>query len=109
MITFGLGFGPAVRAEDNATAPPGWHTAAPRPEIAPAFAYEAKGGAGGQGAFVIRADKREGLDGCWTKTFSVVGGKHYRFSALYQAQAVAVARRSIVAKIDWQDAQGRSV
>src|SRR5207249_3763304 len=76
------------------SAPDGWTTAAPRDEIRPAFAHEAMGGPDGKGAFVITADHREGLDGWWTKTFPVEGGKHYRFQALYQAKNVAVPRRS---------------
>ncbi|MGA2867143.1 MAG: carbon-nitrogen hydrolase family protein [Verrucomicrobiota bacterium] len=95
--------------ESPAGAPPGWQTAAPREEIRPAFAFAPQGGADGKGCLVIRADAREGLDGCWTRSYPVEGGKHYRFRALYQARSVAVPRRSVVAKLDWRDAQGRSV
>ncbi len=90
-------------------APDGWTTAAPRDEIRPQFAFDAKGGPGGTGCFVIRADQREGLDGCWKKTFTIQGGKCYRFESLYKAKGVSVLRRSIVAKIQWQDDRGRSV
>src|SRR5262249_27128222 len=94
---------------DAAAAPDGWTAAAPRPEIRPAFAYEPAGGPDGAGALVIRADGREGLDGGWTKTFPVPGGKHYRFRAVYKASDVAVPRRSVVVKVNWQDAQGKKV
>ncbi|OHB65072.1 MAG: nitrilase [Planctomycetes bacterium RBG_13_62_9] len=90
-------------------APEGWTTAAPRDEIRPSFAFDPKGGPGGAGCFVIRADQREGLDGCWQKTFLIQGGKHYRFASLYKASGVPLSRRSIVAKIQWQNDQGRSV
>ena len=53
--------------------PDGWTTAAPRDEIRPKFAYDARGGRDGKGAFVITADGREGLDGWWTKTIAVRG------------------------------------
>ena len=89
--------------------PEGWRTASPRDELRPAFAYEGQGGVDGKGAFLIRADAREGLDGCWTRSFPIQGGRDYRFSAFYQAKAVAVPRRSVVATLDWRDAQGRSV
>jgi predicted amidohydrolase len=92
-----------------ASAPEGWATAAPRDDIRPAFAYEPAGGPGGKGAFVIQHDKREGLDGCWTKTFPVHGGKYYHFAAQYQARGVPLPRRSIVAKLDWRDAAGHKV
>jgi len=91
------------------TPPTGWTTAAPRDELRPEFIYEAKGGPGGTECFVIRADRREGLDGCWTKTFPVAGGKHYRFAAVYKATNVAVPRRSVVVKLQWADAQGKRV
>ena len=87
----------------------GWQTAAPRDEICPTFAYEPQGGPGDQGAFIIEADQRAGLDGYWTKTFPVTGGSYYQFRARYRAQNVAVPRRSVVAKIDWRDAQGEPV
>jgi len=90
-------------------APPGWQTAAPRPEISPEFAFRKSGGEDGQGCFIIRAAGREGVDGCWTRTFPITGGRYYHFSALYRAKSVSVPRRSILAKVDWRDAQGRSV
>jgi predicted amidohydrolase len=89
--------------------PEGWTTAAPRAEISPAFAYEPMGGADHHGAFVIRAGQREGLDGCWTKSFPIRGGRYYHFQAFYQAKDVAVPRRSVIVKLNWRDAQGKQV
>jgi predicted amidohydrolase len=90
-------------------APAGWTTAAPRDEIRPAFAFEAKGGRNGAGGLIIRADQREGLDGYWQKTFPVQGGTCYDFESSYRARGVRVPRRSIVAKIQWRDDRGRQV
>jgi predicted amidohydrolase len=97
-----------VSAGENG-APQGWTTAAPRDEIRPQFAFDPKGGPNGTGCFIIRADQREGLDGSWCKTFPIQGGKYYRFESFYKAGGVSVPRRSIVAKIHWQNDQGRSV
>src|SRR5262245_21609860 len=83
------------KAATSATPPDGWTTAAPRDEIRPELTYERTGGPDGRGAFVITHDRREGLDGCWTRTFPVGGGKHYRFHVLYRADGVAVPRRSV--------------
>ena len=94
---------------DISDAPPGWKTSAPREEIRPDFAFESLGGLDGNGCFVIRTDARGGQDGSWVRTFPVAGGKYYHFSAMYQAKSVDIPRRSIVAKLDWQDAQGASV
>ena len=100
------GFGAETAAGQ---APEGWTTAAPRDEIRPAFAFDAKGGRNGAGCFIIRADQREGLDGCWRKTFPVQGGRYYAFGSSYKASGVPVPRRSIVAEIHWQDNEGRQV
>jgi len=90
-------------------APEGWQTSAPRDEIRPAFAFDPHGGLDPIGCFIIHADSREGQDGSWTKTFPVAGGKHYQFLAWYRVTSVPVPRRSVVAKLDWQNAQGDSV
>ena len=97
-------------AETSVTsAPEGWTTAAPRDEIRPQFAFDAKGGPGGTGRFIIRADQREGLDGWWKKTFPIQGGRYYRFEAACKTSGDLVPRRSIVPMIRWQDDRGRQV
>ena len=90
-------------------APEGWFIAAPREEISPKFGYDPKGGKDGKGAFLIVSDEREGLDGYWTKTFAVTGGKSYRFAALRKIENIASPRRSLVVRILWQDDKGKSV
>jgi predicted amidohydrolase len=89
--------------------PAGWTQHAPRDEIRPTFTFDERGGADGKGAWIIRADHREGQHGWWAKTFSVAGGKHYHFRVLYQATGVTTPRRGIVARILWQDDKGRPV
>jgi predicted amidohydrolase len=91
------------------TAPDGWTAAAPREEIRPEFDYDAKGGPDGKGCLAIKADRRDGLAGCWKKSFPVTGAKHYHFQARYQGKGVALPRRSIVAELHWADAQGKKV
>ena len=86
-----------------------WKTDAPRAEIRPEFSFEPTGGADGRGSWTIRADRREGLHGFWTRTFPVTGGRHYRFQALRRVEDVPVPRRSVVARLIWQDDQGRQV
>jgi predicted amidohydrolase len=100
---------PVCVAQSVATARDGWSTDSPRDELRPAFDYEAGGGVDGRGCLVIRADRRDGLDGYWKKDFPVVGGKTYHFRADYQAEGVSVPRRSIVAEIRWTDSDGRRV
>jgi predicted amidohydrolase len=87
----------------------GWSTGAPRDEIRPEFARESGDGPGHQAVLVIRAGRRDGVDGYWTKPFPVTGGRHYQFHARYQAKGVDLPRRSVVAEIHWRDAEGRHV
>jgi predicted amidohydrolase len=92
-----------------AGAPEGWTVQSPRGEIRPEFAFDPKGGPESQGAFIVRADGREGLDGGWVKTFPIQGGRYYHFHALRKVDNVAFPRRSAVAKINWLDAAGGRV
>jgi predicted amidohydrolase len=90
-------------------APPGWQTAAARAEIRPHFAYDLQGGPDRQGSFIISADAREGLAGHWYKSFAVTGGKTYHFAALRKIENIAEPRRNVLARIIWQDDQGKPV
>ena len=87
----------------------GWSTGAPRDEIRPEFARESGDGPGQPSVLVIKAGERDGVDGYWTKSFPVTGGRHYFFDARYRAKGVDLPRRSIVAEIHWRDAEGRHV
>ncbi|MHA3772552.1 carbon-nitrogen hydrolase family protein [Verrucomicrobiota bacterium sgz303538] len=86
-----------------------WQHDAPREEIAPKFSIEAKGGRNGTVSLVLETDSREGLSGYWSKTVPVQGGQHYRFTAWRKADGVSSPRRSVVARILWQDAAGKPV
>jgi predicted amidohydrolase len=99
----------ATMAHEDQITPDGWKTAAPRDEIRPQFAYLPQGGRDGKGSLVITADEREGLHGYWVKTFAVSGGKPYRFFALRKSENIATPRRSVVARVIWQDDSGKSV
>ncbi|MBL8827357.1 MAG: carbon-nitrogen hydrolase family protein, partial [Planctomycetaceae bacterium] len=98
-----------LRAASPTGAPAGWTVHAPRDEIRPEFAFEANGGPDQHGALVIRADQREGLDGWWSKTFEVTGGKSYRLATLFKTDRVAHPRQSVVAELLWLDAHGKQV
>src|SRR6266536_3239295 len=87
----------------------GWTAVAPREEIRPQFQHKESGGKSGHGALAIRADEREGLHGCWQKTFTVTAGQYYRFSAWHRARNVAVPRRSVLARVLWRDEAGKEV
>ncbi len=96
---------PAVSAD----APDGWQPLAPREEIRPEFAYLPAGGRNGTPRLVIECDRREGLDGHWSKTYPIKPGEHYRFSAARRLQNVPLPRRSALVRILWQDSNGNAV
>ncbi len=91
---------------DRESAPDGWQTFSPRSEIAPQFLYLPDGGPNGAGCFVMRADDREGLIGCWKKSYPVDGGQSYTFRAVRRYEQVTLPRRSILARVIWLDAAG---
>jgi len=108
VILLGLALWHDAQAAEQ-TAPGGWTAEALREEVRPRFAFDPAGGPAGQGALVIAHDAREGLDGCWAKTFPVAGDRWYRFHALRKAENVAAAHRGVVANVTWQDDQRRLV
>jgi predicted amidohydrolase len=107
LAAAGLALAATAPAADPpaAAAAEGWSAVTPREELRPRFAVEA--GPDNGPLLVIQTDATPGRIGGWKKTFPVVGGKHYHFSALYKASNVPVPRRSVVAKITWTDEKGR--
>ena len=86
-----------------------WEAIAPRDEIRPEMTPSTEGGRSGSGSLVIQADERPGLHGYWTQTVPVKGGEHYRFDAWRKETGVTHPRRSIVARVIWESANGRLV
>lgn len=99
----------ADQAATPAKSPTGWVVSTVRAETAPEFRFEPQGGPDNGGRFIIQHDARDGLDGCWTRTFPVQGGRWYRFQAARRIENVPAARRSAVARVIWGDGQGRQV
>jgi len=108
VVALGLTVDSALGGE-AASAPDGWQAAAPRDEIRPHFAYDPKSGPDSKGGLVITHDQREGLDGYWTRSFPVTGGKHYHFAAFRKVENVSAPRRSTEVRIVWQNDQGKPV
>jgi predicted amidohydrolase len=111
LLLVGAGDQPAAKqgSQKSQAAPDAWTTAAPREEIRPDFSYDPVGGRDGKGSLRIIADKREGLDGFWTRTYPITGGRSYRFHAARKVTNVAAPRRSAVVRLLWQDDKGKSV
>jgi predicted amidohydrolase len=86
-----------------------WSLWSPREEAKPAADVSPKGGHGGKGSLVLETGAGEQWVGCWTRTLPVEGGKHYQFSAWKKTSAMPVQRRSVYARILWQDENGKPV
>ncbi len=89
--------------------PDGWEGRAPREEIRPAFSYDSHAGPRGTGALVIAMDEAVGQQGWLQRTFPIEGGRYYRFQVERKTERVDTPRRSAIARITWQDEQGRLV
>lgn len=100
----------AAPADDpNSAAASGWTSKSPRDEIRPQFDCDPVIGLDESGTLRITADEREGLFGWWEKTFVIEGGSDYKFSTLRRVSGVDDPRRVAVARILWQDDEGRKV
>src|SRR4051812_40249924 len=103
LLSAAFVFGSDLFQGENLAASVGWLPKSPREEIRPAFEFKNSGGPLGQSILLIRTDEREGLDGCWTRSFQVKGGQYYHFRPLRRLQNVASPRRAAPARILWRD------
>lgn len=92
----------AVMADD-------WSLWSPRDEAKPVGSVSMAGGHEGKGALVLETGAGEHWIGCWTRTLPVEGGKHYQFSAWKNNSLIPTTRRSVYARILWQDENGKPV
>jgi predicted amidohydrolase len=82
---------------------PDWRPTAQRPEIRPTFSVSATG------SLAIETSDSVADQGHWRKTVPVNGGKVYRFEALRKTTNVKSPRRSAIARVVWQNAEGKPV
>lgn len=86
-----------------------WTFWSPRAETEPVHVFNPKAGRDGKGALVMETGDGEHWIGAWQHTAAVQGGGHYRFTAWRKYRNLDTPRRSVVARILWQDEQGKSV
>jgi predicted amidohydrolase len=94
-----------LRANDS----DGWTFVSPRAEATPDHVWNPKAGRDGKGGLVIEAGAGEHWIGCWEKVLPVLGGKYFHFEAWRKFSHVPEPRRSVVARVLWQDAKGNPV
>ncbi|MFN0076033.1 MAG: carbon-nitrogen hydrolase family protein [Prosthecobacter sp.] len=87
----------------------GWSLWSPRDEAKPDANVSNTGGINGKGSLILETGPGEHWIGCWTRTLPVEGGEHYQFSAWKKASAMSTARRSVYARVIWQDEKGNPV
>ena len=86
-----------------------WTLVSPREEVRPLGMRKNSGGPDGQGSLVLETGVGEHWIGCWVETFPVAGAGHYRFTAWRKHSAMPEPRRSVYARVIWQDGAGRPV
>ena len=86
----------------------GWTTHAARPEIAPRFGVDARGGRKG-GALFIATDNKAALGGWKRKVEDIQAGRNYYFVAYYRTKNLRHERRSVTARLDWLDENNQRV
>lgn len=86
-----------------------WTLWSPREEARPQSSLTKEGGHSSKGSLILQTGAGEHWIGCWTRTLPVHGGQHYAFSAWRKFSNVPTPRRSIYARVIWQDANGKPV
>ena len=105
----GVGLPAASRSTAAEGDESGWQSSSPRPEIAPRFHREAKGGHDGSYRLIIEQSDVAGQHGWWRRSFDIEGGKWYRVTAWRQVARLEHPRRHALMRVLWQDAHGRPV
>lgn len=98
-----------VAAISQAWSAEGWSVWSPRDEAMPEAVASQSGGHDGKESLILETGKGEHWIGCWTRTLPVEGGKHHQFSAWKKASVMPAERRSVYARVIWQDADGKPV
>jgi len=90
------------------SAPAGWRTWAPRPEIAPRAFVDVVHSRGKPGSLAISGGSNPAAFGGWE--YSVAGiraGGWYRLIAFYRAESVGYEPLQVLARLDWANSEGR--
>lgn len=92
-----------------ADGPDGWQAQAPRKEIAPTCTAKESASDEGGPRLSISSGGRFEASGAWVRGFPVPPGRWVRFTAHYQAKDVELERRSVLARLIFQDASGKKI
>lgn len=88
--------------------PTQWKSWSPRDEIAPEFSLPLR--AGGDRAIAQITTRKAADFGAWRNTIrGATAGRVYRFTAWYRAENIENERRSVIARLEWLEPNGKPV
>lgn len=101
-ILFALAAVACVATEHAALTVGSWKSWSPRDEIAPVFSREGQ---------ILKISSRKAADfGAWRGTIpNIRAGQTYHFVARYRTQEVENDQRSVIARLEWLDKNGKPV
>ncbi len=86
-----------------------WRFGSQRPEIAPLSRRDAKVTFGGRPSLFLSGNGNPVADGCWACGVSVEPETYYRFRTHFKSEGVDDLRRSVLARVIWENASGKAV
>ncbi len=90
------------------SAPAGWRTWAPRPEIAPRAFVDVVHSRGKPGSLAISGGSNPAAFGGWEYPVAgITAGGWYRLIAFYRAESVGYEPLQVLARLDWANSEGR--
>ncbi len=84
-----------------------WSNFSPRAEIAPRFSIQNRAGKSGKTALRIDTTSGEQFGGWRCRIEGIIPEQKYKFSAWYRAKGIQNERRSIIARLEWLDKNGK--
>ncbi|WCJ58480.1 carbon-nitrogen hydrolase family protein [Fontisphaera persica] len=85
----------------------GWRPFSPRDETRPLCTVARRGGRSGSALQIASGGNLAAFGGWRTEIQGLTGGAVYQFSAWCRTTGVPLERRSVIARLEWQDARGR--
>jgi predicted amidohydrolase len=86
-----------------------WQFSSQRPEIAPVNGIDAVIMLNNVPTLMLAGNGNMSANGCWFVNVPVKSLKWYRFKTFYKVENIEEQRRSVLARIIWQDAEGKLV
>lgn len=86
-----------------------WCTCSPRTEISPTFSIDIRAGKEKNPSLRIDSKSPEQFGFWQCRIDNIIPEQHYQFSAWYKTKSVQNDRRSVIARLEWLDKNGRSI